>query len=113
MKPCIVCGEPSPSSRCDEHRLPVNHHRPNKPSPAARGYDSAWAKLSKRARRLQPFCSDCGSTDDLQADHTPEAWARHEAGLSIRLEDVQVLCGPCNRAAGAARGASAAGRRSA
>lgn len=66
----------------------------------ARGKDARLAtetgcehvQLSRRARRLQPFCTDCGSTDELQLDHmahlgarrgreggpaqgTPEAWS--------------------------------------
>lgn len=98
---CLDCGEPSDGPRCPEHTTDT------KAPAAARGYDAAWTRLSKRARRLQPFCSDCGSTEDLQCDHTPEAWARKAAGKAIRLQDVQVLCGPCNRAAGAARGPSA------
>jgi 5-methylcytosine-specific restriction protein A len=98
---CLDCGEPSDGPRCAEHTTDTK-------APAAdRGYDAAWTRLSKRARRLQPFCSDCGSTEDLQCDHTPEAWARKAAGLAIRLQDVQVLCGSCNRAAGAARGPAA------
>ncbi len=96
LKPCAICGEPSEANRCDAHR------RPNK-SPAKLGYDWAWIQLSKRARRLQPFCTDCGRTDNLEADHTPEAWSRKAAGLTIRLEDIEVVCGPCNRARGAAR----------
>jgi 5-methylcytosine-specific restriction protein A len=53
---------------------------------------------------LQNFCTDCGSVEDLQADHTPEAWARKAAGKPIRLRDVDVVCGECNRRRGAARG---------
>lgn len=98
---CLDCGEPSDGPRCPEHTIDTKAHA------SARGYDAAWTKLSKRARRLQPFCSDCGSTEDLQTDHTPEAWARKAAGKPIRLSDVQVLCGSCNRSAGAARGPSA------
>lgn len=101
LRPCLDCGEPATGPRCPEHTLD------HKPTAHARGYDAAWTRLSKRARRLQPFCADCGSTEDLQTDHTPEAWARKAAGKPIRLQDVQVLCGPCNRAAGAARGHSA------
>lgn len=82
----------------------VNDQINQKKSRKQRGYNYAWEKLSKRARRLQPFCSDCNATDDLQADHTPEAWERHEAGLPIRLQDIDVVCGPCNRERGAARG---------
>lgn len=53
---------------------------------------------------MQPFCLDCGATDDLQADHTPEAWARKAAGKAIRLQDIAVVCGRCNRDRGQARG---------
>lgn len=100
LRPCLTCGEPSTGPRCAEHT-------DSKPTAHARGYDAAWSRLSKRARRLQPFCTDCGATEDLQADHTPEAWARKAAGKPIRLSDIRVRCGPCNRAAGAARGRSA------
>lgn len=99
LRPCLTCGEPSSKPRCPAHRP-----KDRKPSRQQRGYDAAWQKLSQRARRLQPFCSRCGAVTDLETDHTPEAWARHDAGLPIRLEDVDVLCGPCNRDAGAARG---------
>jgi 5-methylcytosine-specific restriction endonuclease McrA len=101
LRPCLDCGEPAAGPRCPEHTVD------RKPPAAERGYDGAWTRLSKRARRLQPFCTDCGSTEDLQADHTPEAWARKAAGKAIRLQDIRVVCGPCNRAAGAARGPSA------
>ena len=102
MRPCIECGEPTESERCDEHRLKSGgwHNE----TARQRGYDGHWDKLSKRARTLQPFCSDCGATTDLQCDHTPEAWKRKAAGLVIRLRDVDVVCGPCNRKRGAARG---------
>lgn len=76
-----------------------------------RGYDSAWDRLSKRARRLQPFCSDCGSPDDLTADHTVTAWQRKEQGLPIRLRDIDVVCRSCNSARGEARGDEISSRR--
>jgi len=97
MRPCLTCGEPSPSTRCADHAVDP------KPSARSRGYDHLWTRVSARARRLQPWCSHCGAVDDLQADHSPEAWERHAAGLAVRLTDVRVLCGSCNRAAGAAR----------
>lgn len=98
LKPCIVCGTPANGSRCPDHR--TDH----KPSARARGYNTAWDRLSKRARRMQPFCLDCGSTEDLQADHLPSAWQRKADGKPIRLQDIAIRCGPCNRAAGPARG---------
>jgi 5-methylcytosine-specific restriction protein A len=100
LRPCLVCGQPSTSPRCAEHTLDT------KPTAHTRGYDAAWTRLSKRARRLQPFCVDCGSTEDLQADHTPEAWARKSVGKTLRLADIAVVCGACNRARGAARGSA-------
>lgn len=101
LSPCLDCGQPATGTRCTQHTLDA------KGSTTARGYDASWKRLSKRARRLQPFCQSCGATEDLQADHSPEAWARKAAGKAIRLTDIKVLCGPCNRAAGAARGHSA------
>lgn len=87
LKPCADCGVPTAMTRCTAHR----------------GYDSKWAKLSQRARKLQTFCSDCGATENLQADHSPEAWARRAAGKAIRLKDIDVVCGPCNTTRGQAR----------
>ncbi|WP_343953434.1 hypothetical protein, partial [Tsukamurella spumae] len=96
-RPCIDCGDVVPTGiRCPTCQPPEAPER----TPAARGYDAAWRNLSRRARRLQPFCTDCGATDDLQADHTPAAWDRKARGLPIRLRDIDVVCGPCNRARG-------------
>lgn len=100
LKPCIECGTLSDKARCAKHR-PKDTRNARR-----RGYDTAWTRLSKRARAKQPFCTDCGATEDLQADHSPQAWERHAQGLPIRLEDVDVVCGPCNRARGAARTAN-------
>lgn len=88
LKPCIQCGEPSPGTRC---------------SPC-RGYDSQWEALSRRARHLQDWCTDCGSVEDLQLDHLPSAWERKAKGKRIRLGvDAQVVCRLCNVRRGQAR----------
>ena len=100
LKVCLVCGTVTDQPRCELHR-PVAMP---KTSSTARGYDYAWAKLSKRARKLQPFCVDCGTTNDLTADHSPEAWDRKARGLIIRLQDISVVCRGCNSKRGAARG---------
>lgn len=113
-QPCLSCGALTEhGSRCEPCQDQVDAIRlaRTQPEPArarasatARGYDSQWKRLSKQARRMQPFCSDCGSTDDLQADHKPEAWKRKADGKRIRLQDIDVVCGSCNRRRGAARG---------
>lgn len=99
LAPCLVCGEPTQGSRCPVHARPDA-----KGSARTRGYDARWDALSRRARAAQPWCSDCGATTDLQTDHTPQAWERKAAGKVLRLVDIDVVCGPCNRARGAARG---------
>lgn len=108
--PCSHCGEPVKATLCPDcqksaSRQAVRSSTPRpKKSAYARGYNSAWRRLSERARKLQPFCSDCGATDDLQADHSPEAWDRVEQGLPLRLKDIDVVCQRCNIDRGAARG---------
>ena len=102
-KPCLVCGEPAEGTRCPDHQQPDRPARTHALSPARRGYDAAWRKLSARARRLQPWCTDCGATDDLTTDHSPEAWRRHDTGKPIRLQDVDVVCRSCNSRRGPAR----------
>ena len=88
-----LCGNPSPSSRCEQHPWENRNKRPNKATREARGYDHNWRRLSQRARELQPWCSHCGTTDDLTADHLQ--WPART------LRDVDVLCRPCNSTKGA------------
>lgn len=104
LSPCLECGTPADGTRCTDCTRVHERTQPDrKGSAAARGYDWQWDQLSRRARRLQPFCSDCGATKDLQADHSEEAWERKALNLPLRLRDIDVVCGPCNRARGAQR----------
>lgn len=86
------CGEPCEDGRCTEHRPAT---RPDRGTATQRGYNSAWSRLSKQARRLQPWCSDCGTKTDLTGDHL--RWP------ALSLKDVDVVCRPCNSKRGAAR----------
>lgn len=97
-KPCSVCGELAAGPRCPEHEA-----LRARGTFRDRGYDSAWDRLSRRARARQNFCSECQSTENLSADHTPEAWHRRASGLPIRLRDVQVLCAACQSRLGSSR----------
>ena len=110
-KPCTDCGELTHhGTRCQTCTQAKQRRRTRettttpKTTAHQRGYTSRWTRLSAQARKLQPFCTDCGATTDLQADHSPEAWKRHNQGLEIRLQDIDVVCGDCNRRRGAARG---------
>ncbi len=100
LKPCIGCGEPTGSTRCPSCQ-PA--HERTRGSAHARGYDKRWSRLSQRARRMQPWCTDCGTVENLTTDHLPSAWHRKAQGLVIRLSDVAVVCGPCNTARGSSR----------
>lgn len=101
LKPCIKCGVLGPTTTCPDHTI-ISERYP-KDSPRKRGYTSAWDKLSRRARRLQPFCTNCGTKKDLTLDHSTEAWEAHDAGKPITMSMVQVLCRPCNARKGPAR----------
>lgn len=96
LKPCLECGELSDQPRCEVHRVVRTGHRTDTSR-------TAWIYLSQRARRQQPFCSLCGGTRHLQADHSPRAWARLAARLPLRLCDVSVLCARCNNLAGSSK----------
>lgn len=117
-RPCISCGEPGTESRCAEHRREARRDvgwtaesarrgELGLRSAASRGYDSAWRRLADRAKRAQPFCSDCGhwgsNGNPLTVDHSVQAWDRRSVGLPIRLCDVDVVCRRCNSARGPAR----------
>lgn len=65
--------------------------------------NTQWRKLSRTARQLQPWCSDClrsaaqlAEHEQLETDHLPSAWARSIEGKAVRLEDVDVTCSSCN-----------------
>jgi 5-methylcytosine-specific restriction enzyme A len=98
---CLGCGTKIPAgSRCDPCQAQVNwQHDQRRGKTAARGYDAAWARLSKAAIKAQPYCSDCGhwgSNDNpLTGDHL--RWP------AVTLDDVDVVCRRCNSRRGARR----------
>ena len=100
---CVDCARVRYSHENKQRRADASSPRSNESS-TQRGYNSAWKRLSARARAKQPFCLDCGSTHNLTADHSPEAWKRVEAGLPLRVQDIDVVCQACNNSRGAARG---------
>jgi hypothetical protein len=74
-KPCLKCGILTPESYCNEHapkRIDTRTGRDR----STLGRGQGWQNLSPRARKMQPYCKDCGATEDLTADHMPSAWHR-------------------------------------
>lgn len=105
LKPCITCGELGENSRCTDCQTAHDRQYPDprRRNTTSSGYDQRWRRLSERARKRQPFCSDCGRPDQLHADHLPIAWWRRDHGLPIRLRDIDVVCAACNHDRGEAR----------
>lgn len=105
LKPCASCGELSSSTYCEAHE--PRRDRSDKSTRASahrRGYGRKWQALSREARRLQPWCSDCGTAEDLTADHL--------VFPALTLRDVDVVCRSCNSKREPIRGERGVGRRS-
>jgi 5-methylcytosine-specific restriction endonuclease McrA len=65
-------------------------------STAERGYGSAHQRRARQAIAAQPWCTECGRTTDLTADHVlPLALGGHPLG------ELRVLCRSCNSRRGA------------
>ena len=91
VRPCVVCSVLTKSARCAKCQRELNKSRP---SASQRGYDAKWRKLSKYLREAQPWCTWCGTTVDLTVDHVLPL----SMGGSNELENLRVLCRPCNSA---------------
>ena len=112
---CPECGHvferDNDNANCRDCRAPDTRERTATKVESDAAYDYRWRQLSKKARKLQPFCTDCGSPYDLTADHTEQAWQRYYAGKTVRLQDIDVVCRSCNSERGAARGDNIGERR--
>ena len=119
MKPCLDCGTLSDRNRCLDHRRERRQQKElrhveihGERRQRAEGHsETAWIKLSRRARSLQEFCIDCRRTaqelaavgERLEADHLPSAWFKYYRRQPMTLADVEITCGACNRARGSSR----------
>ncbi|WP_078912724.1 HNH endonuclease [Streptomyces sp. NRRL S-646] len=55
-------------------------------------YDAQWQRLRAEAIRAQPYCSFCGSAEDLTGDHIIPL----SKGGTNEASNVRVLCRSCN-----------------
>ena len=105
-KPCLGCGIPVEGSRCMDCAAEQDRATPRPPrgrNSRRDGYTTSWEIVSRKARRMQPWCTDCGREENLHADHLPSAWDRYHQGLTIQLVDVEVVCSACNNDRGSSR----------
>jgi 5-methylcytosine-specific restriction endonuclease McrA len=87
---CLDCGQLSERSRCQRCA------RARRGTTSARGYGAAHQRRARQTIAAQPFCSICGATTDLTADHiVPLARGGHPHG------ELRVLCRRCNSSRGA------------
>lgn len=118
QRPCLTCGELTTSStRCDDCRRArdreaeaVRYARDGRRQRREGHESAAWRRLSKKARKMQPWCNLCGRRanelepyERLELDHLPSAWDKYEHNKPILLTDVQVLCNTCNTKIGSSR----------
>lgn len=95
MRPCLTCGEPSDAPRCAEHTTDTRIRKDK----GQAAYDPVWRRLSIKARKMQPWCLDCRSADNLTADHIIPKTVAPELVHSI--ENLAVRCRSCNSRRGA------------
>jgi 5-methylcytosine-specific restriction endonuclease McrA len=86
-RPCLrcrrICATGSLCPACQAARW-AEQGRSRGPRP---WYSGKWRAISKKARALHPYCANCGSRDNLQADHvTPRSLSG----------GIRVLCPPCH-----------------
>ena len=91
MTPCLYCGVLSRSSTCKSCVISIQSKDPKRRE-RNKQYNYEWHKLSRLARSLQPWCSRCGSKNDLTADHI---LSLANGGSNI-LENIMILCRKCN-----------------
>ena len=99
---CRYCGSrgravcPKCQAKVDADKLArLKAENVGRPASGRRGYDAEWRRLSKEARERQPWCTFCGATENLTGDHIDPT-----KRTDLTLDDVQVLCQPCNTAKG-------------
>jgi 5-methylcytosine-specific restriction enzyme A len=66
--------------------------RARKGTTSQRGYDTTHQKLREIAIARHPYCTDCGTTADLCADHIVPT---SRGGLNV-LSNYEVRCRACN-----------------
>ena len=64
-------------------------------SPASRGYDSTWRRLSVQFRAANPICMRCSEAPATLADHIVPI--RVDPGRRLDVTNLQSLCDSCHK----------------
>jgi len=93
LKPCLDCGRLTSRSRCTIHQRGKQQAKDAK-RPTRRTHTEQQRRRQQVA--AQPWCTVCGSTEDLTAEHVvPVAAGGSEDGPLV------TLCRRCNSSRGA------------
>lgn len=91
MRPCLDCGEPTDGPRCPEHTTTDTRVRDKA---HVHTNTARWKALSKRLRKLSPFCELCGAIEQLSVDHILPVSEAPE--LAYAEENCRIACLTCN-----------------
>ena len=97
LRPCLVCGTPGPTTRCEDHPSPRRRHTPKNRNKITAANRTRWKNLSARLRRDSPFCEHCGTSHDLTVDHIVRL--EHRPEWAYEIDNLRVLCRRCNSTA--------------
>ena len=106
LKPCNHpgCRAVQPANYCAGHaaeraeRLATQRNPRGRATPAARGYDGAWMKLSLAYRRAHPLCERCeaaGRVTGATMVHHRQPIETHPQ-LRLVWENLEALCFLCH-----------------
>jgi 5-methylcytosine-specific restriction endonuclease McrA len=94
LRPCLDCGTPSDGPRCPAHTTTTKQ----RPKGHIHTNTTRWKNLSKRLRKLSPFCELCGAREQLSVDHILPVSEAPE--LVFAEENLRVGCLSCNGSRG-------------
>ena len=90
LQPCVECGELTDRNRCSRHRIVRPRAAKTNSSHVAFKNNAKWKRLSKKLRKLSPFCEICGTSDDLTVDHIVRVHDRPE--WTYEPDNCRILC---------------------
>ena len=101
MRPCLDCGTAAKGTRCPTHQAKVQHAKDAR-RPTRRSHHETQRR--RQQVQAQPWCSDCGTTTNLTAEHVvpvAQAVARGVPVEEAEAGPLTTLCVPCNSKRGA------------
>ena len=94
-RPCAQCGDIiATGTYCTECKPKPAATTKVRPKGHVHTNTTRWKRLSDKARKLQPWCVDCGAHDDLTGDHIIPV--SEDPTLAYEVLNIAVRCRTCN-----------------